>query len=202
MYPTSPWRTASPHTPADPIPLKILIAGGFAVGKTTMVKSVSEVRPLSTEALLTMASLGVDDLTGARSKTETTVAFDFGRISFPEENLRLYLWGTPGQERFWFWWDELATGAIGAAVVVDTNRLEDCFPAVDYFLSRQLPFVVARNQFEGTYEYDPAEVRDALELGPDVPVVTFDARIPASVKQVLIAVVAQAQAARAQSAAL
>lgn len=193
---------ASPHAPADPIPLKILIAGGFAVGKTTMVNSVSEVRPLSTEALMTMASVGVDDLTGASNKTETTVAFDFGRISFPEENLRLYLWGTPGQERFWFWWDELAAGAIGAAVVVDTNRLEDCFPAVDYFLSRQLPFVVARNQFDGTYEYDPAEVRDALELGPDIPVLTFDARIPASVKRVLIAVVAQAQTARAQSAAL
>lgn len=193
---------ASPHAPADPIPLKILIAGGFAVGKTTMVNSVSEVRPLSTEALMTMASVGVDDLTGASNKTETTVAFDFGRISFLEENLRLYLWGTPGQERFWFWWDELAAGAIGAAVVVDTNRLEDCFPAVDYFLSRQLPFVVARNQFDGTYEYDPAEVRDALELGPDIPVLTFDARIPASVKRVLIAVVAQAQTARAQSAAL
>ncbi|MBC7267688.1 ATP/GTP-binding protein [Streptomyces albogriseolus] len=193
---------ASPHAPADPIPLKILIAGGFAVGKTTMVNSVSEVRPLSTEALMTMASVGIDDLTGASNKTETTVAFDFGRISFPEENLRLYLWGTPGQERFWFWWDELAAGAIGAAVVVDTNRLEDCFPAVDYFLSRQLPFVVARNQFDGTYEYDPAEVRDALELGPDIPVLTFDARIPASVKRVLIAVVAQAQTARAQSAAL
>lgn len=190
------------HAPADPIPLKILIAGGFGVGKTTMVHAVSEVRPLSTEALMTVASVGVDDLDGADGKTETTVAFDFGRISFPHENLRLYLWGTPGQKRFWFWWDELTAGAIGAAVVVDTNRLGDCFPAVDYFLSRQLPFVVARNQFDGTFEYDEAEVRDALQLAPDVPVLTFDARIPASVKQVLIAVVAQAQAARAQSSVL
>jgi signal recognition particle receptor subunit beta len=183
----------SPHEPADFIPVKILIAGGFGVGKTTMVGSVSEIRPLSTEALLTEASAGVDDLAGAGNKTTTTVAYDFGRVSFPEDNLRIYLWGTPGQDRFWFWWDELATGAIGAAVVVDTSRLEDCFPAVDYFLSRRLPFIVARNQFEGTYEHDPAEVRDALELGPEIPVVTFDARRRSSVKRVLVEVVVRAR---------
>jgi len=165
-----------------------------------MVQAVSELRPLSTEAPMTVASLGVDDLSGVRSKTETTVALDFGRISFPDENLRLYLWGTPGQDRFWFLWDELASGAVGAAVVVDTSRLQDCFPAVDYFLSRNLPFVVAVNQFDGTYRYATDEVHQALELSSDVPVVSCDARAPASVKQVLIAVVAQA--ARAQSVIL
>jgi hypothetical protein len=177
-----------------------LIAGGFGVGKTTMVGSVSEIRPLTTEAPMTMASVGIDDLSRTEAKTHTTVALDFGRITFFEENLRLYLFGTPGQDRFWFMWDELARGAVGAAVVVDTSRLQDCFPAVDYFLERALPFVVAVNAFDNSYRYEPDEVREALALGPDIPIITFDARNADSVRHVLIAVVVQA--AHAQSVPL
>ncbi|WP_369228513.1 ATP/GTP-binding protein (plasmid) [Streptomyces sp. R39] len=190
MPPTRP--LASLDEPVDLDLLKVLIAGGFGVGKTTMVGSVSEIRPLTTEAPMTMASVGIDDLSRTRAKTHTTVALDFGRITFVEENLKVYLWGTPGQDRFWFMWDELARGAVGAAVVVDTSRLQDCFPAVDYFLERALPFVVAVNEFDDSYRYSPTEVRDALELGPDVPIVRFDARDANSVRNVLIAVVAQA----------
>jgi signal recognition particle receptor subunit beta len=161
---------------------------------------VSEIRPLTTEAPMTMASVGIDDLSRTEAKSHTTVALDFGRITFFEENLRVYLFGTPGQDRFWFMWDELARGAVGAAVVVDTSRLQDCFPAVDYFLERALPFVVAVNAFDNSYRYSPDEVREALALGPDIPIITFDARNADSVRQVLIAVVVQA--AHAQSVPL
>ncbi|TQS41994.1 GTP-binding protein [Cryptosporangium phraense] len=171
------------------VPLKILVAGGFGVGKTTLVKSVSEITPVTTEALITAASAQLDRLDGIEGKTTTTVAMDFGRISFPAQKLKLYLWGTPGQDRFWFMWDELALGAVGAVVLVDTRRLADSFAAVEYFLDRDLPFVVAVNEFDGSYQYTGDEITDALALRPGVPVVHCDARLARSVTDVLIAVV-------------
>ena len=167
---------------------KILIAGGFGAGKTTLVGAISEVRPLRTEEVLTSVSAGHDDLQGVENKTTTTVAMDFGRITLGGHRV-LYLFGTPGQERFWFMWDDLSYGALGAVVLADTRRLADCFASVDYFEKRRLPFVVAINCFEGAYRYDPDEVRAALDLGPRVPVVLCDARETESVKNVLIALV-------------
>ncbi|KOX14592.1 ATP/GTP-binding protein [Nocardiopsis sp. NRRL B-16309] len=173
-----------------PVPsaLKILVAGGFGAGKTTMVGSVSEIAPLSTEEVMTEASYGVDDLSGVEAKTTTTVALDFGRITI-NEHLVLYLFGTPGQERFWFMWDELSEGALGAIVLADTRRLETCFAAVDFFERRGVPFVVAVNCFEGAHSYEPSEVRDALSLDPGIPVVLCDARERQSSKEVLLTLV-------------
>ena len=167
---------------------KIVVAGGFGAGKTTLVGAISEVRPLCTEELLTSVSTGFDDLAGVENKRATTVAMDFGRITFGS-HLLLYLFGTPGQDRFWFMWDELSYGALGAVVLADTRRLADCFPSVDYFEKRQVPFVVAINCFDGAPAHDPQDVRIALDLDPEVPAILCDARHPASVKRVLIALV-------------
>ncbi|MEU1669524.1 ATP/GTP-binding protein [Streptomyces sparsogenes] len=180
----------------DPITLKILVAGGFGAGKTTLVGAVSEIKPLRTEELLTEAGRPVDDVAGVETKTTTTVAMDFGRITL-RENLVLYLFGTPGQDRFWFLWDELATGALGAVVLADTRRLEDCFAAVDYFERRGIAFTVAVNCFDGAPRFPEEAVRDALDLDPGTPVVLCDARQRESVKGVLISVVEHAMMASA-----
>src|ERR1700733_2345675 len=171
-----------------PVTTKILIAGGFGAGKTTLVASISEIRPLRTEEELSDRSVGVDDIAGVERKTTTTVAMDFGRISF-RSDLVLYLFGTPGQERFWFMWDELAYGALGAVVLADTRRLADCFAAIDYFERHGTPFVVAVNCFDLAPRYAPGDVRIALRLDPGVPVVLCDARERESVKRVLMVLV-------------
>jgi len=174
---------------------KIVIAGGFGVGKTTLVGSVSEIEPLTTEALMTSAGQGVDDASKVPGKETTTVAMDFGRITMADD-LILYLFGTPGQDRFWFMWDDLVRGAIGAVVLVDTRRLADCFPAVDYFENSGLPFVIALNGFDGHQPYGPEEVREALQIGPEAPIITTDARHRGEAKSALITLVEHALLAR------
>lgn len=166
---------------------KIVIAGGFGVGKTTLVGSVSEIQPLRTEALVTNESEGVDDLAAVPAKSTTTVAMDFGRLTLAED-LVLYLFGTPGQRRFWFMWDDLCLGAIGAIVLVDTARLDESFSPLDYFEHKGLPFIVAVNQFEGVQQYSLDEIANALALPPEVPIIAIDARDRESAKTALLRV--------------
>ncbi|WP_017973099.1 GTP-binding protein [Actinopolyspora halophila] len=174
---------------------KIVVAGGFGVGKTTLVGSVSEILPLTTEAVMTEASVGVDDLTATPGKVTTTVAMDFGRVSLDSE-LILYLFGTPGQHRFWFMWDDLVRGAIGAVVLVDTRRLADAFASIDFFDDRQLPYVVAVNTFDGVLHHRLEDVREALTIDESVPILGCDARDKESTKNTLITLVQHAMKQR------
>ncbi|MGW7327928.1 GTP-binding protein [Streptomyces sp. NPDC054840] len=186
--PAQPWQYDRSRAP---VAVKVLVAGGFGVGKTTFVSSVSEITPLRTEAVMTRASAPTDDLSGTPDKSTTTVAMDFGRVTL-DDDLVLYVYGTPGQERFWFMWDDLVRGAIGGLVLADTRRLRDCFPALDYFETCGLPYAVAVNHFDGSQSYEPEDVREALSVPPHVPVVIMDARRRDTVVESLLALVGHA----------
>lgn len=194
-FPTGQQAEAAPA----PMPVKMVIAGGFGVGKTTAVASVSDVPPLTTEAAITEVAAGVDDLSMTPHKTTTTVAMDFGSVML-DPTLKLYLFGTPGQDRFGFMWDDVTEGALGALVVVDSRRLDDCFPAVDYFERKGMPFAVAVNAFDGDLTHPLAAVREALDVADEVPVLAFDARDQGSVRDSLVIVLEHALA-RAVAAA-
>ncbi|GGN19208.1 GTP-binding protein [Streptomyces fuscichromogenes] len=198
-FPTHGTRSVTPAE-QPPTPVKLVIAGGFGVGKTTTVASISEIRPLTTEAAITEVAAGVDDLTHTPGKTTTTVAMDFGRVTI-DPTLKLYLFGTPGQDRFGFMWDDLVEGALASLVIVDTRRLDDCYAAVDYFEHRDVPFAVAVNAFDGEVEHDLEEVRWALDIAEHVPLIVFDARNTGSVRDALLAAL-QVAVDRAEAAAM